>query len=324
MNPTPFMLDASMLVEFQTCRRKFLLSRKYRPLRWKPKLLFDSCLRQAILDLGNGVSAVDAAMSATTRFMNTGANPGLDISGVAPFQVASDFCAMLETIIHTLARRAPLQLKPVVSRPFNDSLEWVFLAHQDSLGELHRVVTVDRFDDDRLSQELHSWYVFGDVCMSRKPMHLHFIEIGQMREGRRHSPWARAWEHSAIHGRIKFQRKGNKALQGEAWKPVFLADSNVHTASTWVDAMEADSVAESLFHEVEVTVPSAEHVKTFLRDAKTEAAQMKMWLEKVSDPMVVPMSRGACDVPFACAFQVVCYNPVFDVDVLSLGLYKPR
>jgi hypothetical protein len=318
------MVDAAMLVEFQTCRRRFLLSRKWRSLRWKAKLLFDSCLRQGILDLGNGNSVSETVSGATTRYMNTGANPGLDVSGQDPYKIALDMCAMLETILTTLGRRPLLHLKPLPSKMISDGLEWVFLAHVDDRGELHRVVTVDRFDDDRLSQEMHSWYVFGEICMARKPMHLHFIEIGQMRDGRRHSPWARAWQHEYIANRIKFQRKGNKALQGDAWKPIFLADSNSHTSSSWVDAMESEGVAETLIHDIDVTVPALDHIKTFVRDVKTEATQMQQWMQAVHNPQMVPMTRSACDVPFACAFQPVCYSPTIDVDVASLGMYKPR
>lgn len=320
----PFLNDAAMITEFQTCRRRFLLSRKWRSLRWKPKLLFDACLRQGILDLGNAKSVEDTVLEATTRFMAVGASPGLDIAGYDPFKAALDYCACLETILHALSLRSPLNLRPVASKRVDTGIEWVFLAHADSDGELHRTVTVDRFDDDRLSQEIHSWYVMGDVCMAKKPLHLRFIEIGQMRDGRRHSPWSRAWEHSAIRGRIKFQGKGNKKLQGDAWKATFLADSTVHTASSWVDAMFADDVPDTLIHDVEVTVPSAEHIVITKRDIRTESVQMMEWMRLIEDPLTVPMSRSACDVPYPCQYQAVCFNPIIDVDIRQLGLYKPR
>lgn len=313
-----------MINEFQSCRRKYLLSRKWRPLRWKAKILMDACLRQGILDLGNGKQLKDVITDATTRFMNTGASPGLDVAGRDPYKIALDACALLETVLTVLSRKPLLTLKPIPSKTITDGLEWAFLAHADERGHLHRVITVDRFDDDRLSQELHSWYVFGEVCMARKPMHLHFIEIGQLRDGRRHSPWTRAWQHEHFSNRIKFQRKGNKELQGAAWKPIFLADSNNHNAETWVDAMAVDDVPNSLIHDVEVTVPVNEHIKAFLRDIKTEATQMQQWEASINNPMFVPMSRGACDVPFACQFQACCFSPQIDVDIRSLGLYKPR
>lgn len=313
-----------MINEFQSCKRKYLLSRKWRALRWKPKLLLDSCLRQAILDLGNGKPPKDVIMEATTRFMTTGSSPGLDVSGNDPFKIALDLCACLETIITTLGRRPLLKLSPIPSKPIVEGLEWVFLSHEDERGHLHRVITVDRFDDDRLSQEMHSWYVFGDVCMARKPMHLHFIEIGQIRDGRRHTPWARAFQHEYIANRLKFQRKGNKELQGAAWKTVFLADSNAYNADSWVEQMESEGMAETLIHDVEVTVPVTEHLRAFRRDVKTEATQMQQWEAIIHDPQKVPMSRAACDIPFACQYQSICYSPTVDVDVRALGLYKPR
>lgn len=313
-----------MIVEFQACRRRFLLSRKWRASRWKPKILFDSCLRQGILDLGNGKSAAESAIEATTRFMNTGASPGLDVTGHDPYKIALDYCAMLETTLHALSRRSVIKLSPLVSKTITDGLEWIFLAHADERGELHRTITVDRFDDDRLAQELHSWYVFGEVCMAKKPLHLHVIEIGQMRDGRRHSAWARAWQHDYINKRIKFQRKGNKELQGDVWKPVYLADSTTWKAPEWVDAMEADSVPDSLIHEIEVTVPASDHIRAFHRDVKIEASQMIEWMTAVQNPLEVPMSRGACDSPFPCSMQAICFSPTQINDIAGLGIYKPR
>jgi hypothetical protein len=256
--------------------------------------------------------------------MTTGAQAGLDVTGNDPFKIALDLCACLETIITTLGRRPLLKLSPIPSKPIGSDLEWNYLAHADERGHLHRVITVDRFDDDRLSQEMHSWYVMGDLCMAKQPMHLHFIEIGQLRDGRRHTPWCRGYEHEYIANRLKFSRKGNKELQGAAWKAVFLADSNAYNADSWCAQMESEGVAETLIHDIEVTVPSTEHRKAAIRDIKIEATQMQQWEAAVSDPQQVPMSRAACDSPFACQFQSICYSPTVDVDVPSLGLYKPR
>jgi hypothetical protein len=320
----PFLIDAAALVEFQACRRRFLLSRKWRSLRWRPKLLFDFCLRLAIIELGNGRPARDVVLEATARFMSTGANPGLDISGYDPYKVALDWTAMLETVLYTLSRQPPVKLTQLPSKPLGDGVEWTFLAQADERGDLHRTITVDRLDDDRLSQELHNWYVTGDVCMAKKPMHLHVIEIGQMREGRRHSPWARAFEHEHIAKRIKFQRKGGKELQGDVWRPVFLADSNTWNAEAWVDAMAAEGVAEGLMKEIEVLVPGGEHVKNCIRDVKIEASQMQQWSAAIQNPMEVPMSRAACDSPLPCQFQAVCFAPTLVTDIGGIGLYKPR
>lgn len=324
MPQAPFLIDAAQLVEFQACRRRYLLSRQWRPNRWRPKLLMDACLRQGILDLGNGMPAKEAMMAATTRLMATGANPGLDIAGSDPYVIALDSCAVLETVLLTLSKQPILKLVPMTSKKLGEGLEWVFLAHMDENGELHRHITVDRYDEDRLAQELHSWYVFGDLCMSRKPMHLHFIEIGQMRDGRRHSPWARAYQHDVIANRIKFQRKGGKSLQGDSWKSVYLADSNKYDAEFWVSAMQQEGVADGLIHHADVTVPTQEHISECRRHIKTEANQMEQWIAQVVNPRIVPMARAACDSPLPCSYQAFCFAPSPEVDIAGLGLYKPR
>lgn len=324
----PFLVDAGMLVDFQACRRRYLLSREWRPIRWVPKSLFDSCLRQAIIELSTEKPLKEVISDASTRYMNTAAQAGLNVVGKDPYTVAQDFVAMLETILHVLDNRPKPKLSPIQSVRLSEGLEWSFLSYQDAKGELHRTITVDRWDDDRLAQELHSWIVFGDIAASRKPMHLQVIEIGQMREGRRHSPWVRGWQHEYVPGRLRFQKKSTKAkgytkLEG-AWKPVFLADSTHFNAAQWVDLMEQDGIADTLIHEIEVSVPNSEHIKAFKRDVKVEARQMLEWKESIPDPLLVPMSRSACDSPYPCSYQAVCFSPIIDVDIRQLGLYKPR
>lgn len=321
----PFLIDANQITEFQTCRRKFLLSRQWRSVRWVPVILFQSCLRWGLFRLSNGDKVDEVAIEATTKFMNLAASPGLDIQGGDPYTVAMDYCAMLETILQAHSRRTLTRLSDLPSVAIDDGVEWSFISHKGDDGYLHRWITVDRLDADRISQEAHSWKCFGDIAAAKTPMKLHVIEIGQMRDGRRHSPWARAWQHGVIKGgRIKFTRKGGKALQGDIWKAVYLSDSDAWNSRAWVDIMEEEGMLRTLIHEVELTVPEPHHLKEFRRHVCTEAQQMQQWIDSIPNPRVVPMSRGACDTPYACQFQSVCFSPLVDVDIASLGIYKPR
>lgn len=324
MSAAPFVIDANTLTEFQTCRRKFLLSRQWRSLRWVAKILFDTCLRWALVELSTGRKVEEVALEATTRFMNTAANPGLDIQGHDPYLIATDYCAMLETILHAFSRRSLTKMSDHPTVTMGQELEWSFMSHLGEDGFLHRWISCDRMDSDRLAQEAHSWKCFGDIAAARLPMKLHVVEIGQMRDSRRHSPWARAYKHDYIRGKIKFIRKGNKSLQGEVWKPIYLADSEAYDAKAWVDIMEEEGVPDTLIHEIELTVPENQHLKEFRRHIRTEADQMQQWQSQVINPRAIPMSRSACDSPFPCSFQAVCYAPAVDVDIASLGIYKPR
>lgn len=319
----PFLIDAAKLTIFQSCKRKFLLNTKWYPLRWNPKALFDSCLRQAIGEFGSDKDVKDIVDGAVSRYMNTGANSGLDVVGKDPYVIALDYCSLLSTIIPALYKRTQLRLMPIPSVKIREDIEWVFLAYQDQYGELHRFITVDHWDEDRLASELHGWYVFGDICAARKPMHLHIIEIGQMRDNRRQSPWARAWEHEYIKGRIKFQRKGGKALQG-TWNPVYLCDTDQYKPSEWLELMENEGVVDTLIHQAEVLVPDNSQIKKFKQDITIEARQMIEWSASVNDPIKVPMSRAACDSPFPCQYQAVCFAPLEIINIESIGGYKPK
>ncbi len=325
----PFLVDAGMITDFQSCRRKYLLSRRWRPVRWNHKVLFDSCLRQGIVELGSGEDLKTVLVHTSTRFMDTAAGAGLNVVGFDPYTLAQDYVSMLETILTALGKRSKYKLSPVPSIPLARDIEWSVLAYADEHGELHRTITVDRWNEDRLAQEMHGWMVFGDIAATKKPLHLHVIEIGQLRDGRRHSPWTRAWQHEFVSGRLRFQKKvpggkgGYTKLEG-AWEQIFLADSTKYNAESWVEFMEQDNIVDMLIHDVEIAVPRSEHIKSFIRDISIEVQQMRQWEESIENPFAVPMSRAACDNPYACQFQPCCFSPLINIDVGSIGLYKPR
>ena len=320
----PFLIDAAMLTEFQACRRRFLYTRYWRPRRWIPRLLFNACLRQGILDIGDGKLAEEVIAAATTRFFSVAAEPGLDVIGLDPYRLACDYAGILETVLYTLSRRPITKLAPLPSRKVGDHLEFLFLAHVDKQGELHRTVTVDRFSEDALTKEMHSWFVFAETAIAQKPMHLQFIAIGSKRDGRQHTPWIKAQEHEHIAHRIKFQRKGGKALQGDAWRDVWMPDSTVWNYKTWCDAMAAEGLPDQLIHEVVIEPPTKERIIECKRHVQIEAEQMQQWIVSVANPSAVPMARAACHFPNDCAFIPCCYSPLIDIDPSALGLYKRR
>jgi len=323
-NPIPFIVSAADIVTFQACRRRYLYSRKWRALRWLPKLLLDACLRQGIIDLGQGKPLADVISSATTRFYGAASSPGLDLPpGIDPYKLAIDHIACLETLLTTLSRRPLATTIPVKSKVLFSEAEWAFTSYQDANGELHRTITVSDYGEDTLTREMHSWYVVGDICVAKKPMHLHFIEIGQIRDGRRHTPWCKAMEHAFIAKRIKFQNKGAKPLQGN-WKSVWLSESSVWKAEDWCDVLFHEDVPDTLMHDVVIEVPSKERVADTLQQILIEARSMQEWEQAVQNPNLVPMTRAACDFPYTCSFVPCCYGPQVDVDVAGLGIYKPR
>ena len=309
-------LDASSISSWQSCRRRGILDRDWRPHKWRGKALADGTLRQAILALSGGMDAAATAGEATARFLQTAANPGLDASGDT-YSLAKEWCALLDTVVRSVARAGVP--KGLVEHPpvrLNSSVEWQPLAHVSGQS-LHRWVTLDRWDESALMRELHSWWVIGDIATTKLPLTLHVIEIGQVRSGRRASPWTRAWRHPAMSSLpLRFKRKDGRDFQG--WKPTYLSDERVSVES-WVEQLWKEGAAQEVMHTIEVKVPTEHQCSRVLSDILVESLAMQ---EASGDHWTMqPMSRNACDEWVPCPFQTVCYGDV--VDVASLG-FRPR
>jgi hypothetical protein len=315
-------LDAVAIGEFQSCSRRFVLSQSWRYLKWRPKSLWDACLRQGILSITQDhVPPADAAADARARFLQSAADPGLDVTN-DPFIVAKDWCAMLQTTLRSLAREGlpttPLNFPPV---RLNSQVEWVPMAQSDG-QTLHRWISIDHWGEDDLIRELHSWRTLGDIATTRMPMMIHVVEIGQMRKGRRASLWARAWKHPTMPNLgMRFKGKLPNALKG--WKPLYLADTHVDP-DAWVEQMWKEEAAQGLVHHISVKVPTDAQCALILKDILSEAIRMRELQEENTSWSSLPMSRNACDgLGVTCPFQHVCYGDGV-TRIEKLGLYQLR
>lgn len=315
-------LDAAVLSSLQSCPRKFLLEADWEVLHWRAKTLFDACLRKGIINISNGAHPHAAADDAKAEFVQVAANPGLDLPrGSDSYKIAKDWCAMLDTVLRAAARWGLPKLSdsPVVW--LNSTTEWRSLASIDTEGELHRIITVDRWDDIALSRELHSWAVFGDISVTSRPMTIHVIEIGQVRHGRRASPWARGWRHPSMPNlKMHFARKDGTTFKG--WVPVYFTDSRDTDADAWVGLMYAEGVGESLVHTVPVSVPDETVRADTLRQILQESARAAVLLSERGSGgwLAQPMHRAACDGMVPCAWQSACHQMV--TDPATTGLYQ--
>ena len=317
-------LDALSLPSWQACRRQFLLYHDYRVLRRRPKVLFDQCLRKAIVALSAGGDVLTVIEDAKTSLLHEAANPGMDVPQAAnAYQIAKDYCAMFETILRAIAKTTLLTLHdpvPVVE----SAVQWNFLAHADDSGTLHRWITADSWTEDDFIRELHSWRTIGDLIFARVPMKLHVVLIGQQRNGRRASPWARAFTHPRISNfKVRFRKVDGGPLLG--WKAYYLADHPDADIDEWVSQMYAEGVAQTLIQHVDVECPT---------DAVCEAARAQVIREAIAAREAIanrsmipwhvyPMARNVCDGIVPCPFQPACYSEQV-VDPSTLGLYQRR
>lgn len=333
-------LTARQLIAFQQCRRRYMLEQNWRVRRYRPKTLFDSCLREAAVKFSTGSNPEAVISAARARFMSMAANPGLDLpAGRDSYQETLDWTAMLGTVLTAISRLALLILRPLPPVRIAMGVEWQPTAFADDAGTLHRWISVDAWDRDAIARECHSWYALGDMIACDVPMQLHVVVIGQVREGRRISPWCRGYLHPVLAGELRFQkanpRGGYASLTGDKWKPAWLSDMPRMTASAWCDKMDADGVTPSLLLHPSIAQPTDGARRQLLAEVEEEAWRIEAETERAlrkgtgtvdqpSFPAATPGARANCDGLVPCPWQAACWRPDFDVPVDELGLYDTR
>lgn len=278
-------------------------------------------MRPAVFALSNGLSVSDVSTSAVNRFLSCVKQPGLDVAqGTNTYTLAMDFAATIRNVLEYLSRSTLLTLTQHPAVDLGEGLTWGFLSQRDESGVLHRWKFLDYITDDAVMKELHSWPVIGDIVAARAPMVVHFVSIGQTRNSRRVSPWARAYKSPTILGMLRFQKKSGEALT-ENWKPVWFGDNPKNSAASWVDQMLEDNAAEPLIRHVPVREPDPVHAVNHLRDVRYEYRQMlNAGVDSNTlDPMTLPMCRTQCDTPYVCPHQQVCYSTKLTLE--NSGLY---
>jgi len=314
-----FTVDAASLTDKQTCVRRFLLNSEWRLARWRPKLLFDVLLRRGILELTKKKDVAQVAADAKAIFLQRAADPGLDIIGRDPYQASKGWTSLLESVLHGIARTVlPVLHDPEPARLTSD-IDWRFLSWADDAGTLHRWVTVESWDVDTISRELHSWRTFGDLVMSGCPMVLHAIVLGQNRNGRFLSPWTRTYVHPAMPAlRWRWTKPDDTT-----WKPVQRLDQSRLDVSEWIDKAWEQGAIQPLLQDQQVDLPAESVCRDTRYQIIREASDMLKLVEERRPYLAEPMSRGACDLYSPCHFQSVCYSPE-PIDLVQLGLYVNR
>jgi len=317
-------LTAASLTDLQSCSRKTLLSADWEIIHLRPKQLLDGVLRKGILAISQGGDAAEVVKGARAEFLQAAANPGMVTPpGVDSYKLAMDLCALLDTILRAAGRMGLPRLDEHPEIKLNSMISWQPLAFTSADG-LHRIVTIDKWSEADLARELHSWFVAGEMAATGLDMTIHVIEIGQSRNGRRASPWARGWRHPTMKNakRIRFLHKDGTTFQG--WIPVWLADEQSLDAAEWVDAMFAEGAPGRLWHDVPVARPTEAQRGETLRQILAEGARASVLISERRSTTwdALPMTRAACDGMVPCAWQGACYG--VDTNLASTRLYMPR
>lgn len=299
-------LDATTISHFQACKRRSVLERTWKPRQWRAKSLWEREFRQAIIELSNGADLSEVVRIHRSRFFGYCANPGLDLPpGTNSFIVAKDWAVMLEMVLRVMKRSTLLSLKSVPPTDLGNGLSWRVASPIDGSGVLHRWLTCDRWDKAELSRQVHGWWTFGDLAVTRRPMTLHVIEIGQVHKGRRDSCWTRGFRSRyAPNLPIRFKRPDKNPKD---FLPEYLADKreDEEQIEKWVSGIIHEGLAQKHVQHINLECPSDEICRDTTDQILAIAAEMSMIAQPWTD---VPMSRSACDGLVPCPWQDCCYR----------------
>lgn len=314
-------LDAYQLTTYQSCRRRWILERSYLPAKWRVHSLFDNVLRRSMFRLSRNRPIQHVLSEAAAEFMSAAADPGLDAYGIDTYTLARDHVGMLGTVLTALSQASI----PVFHEPepiaLTDRVSWKPLAWADDSGQLHRLVTVSSWGQAEGTRQAHGWFVSGDMAALGVPMTLHAIVIGDVREGRRVSPWTRAWKCKTAPN-IPYRFKKSKNSDAE-WTPYYAADFPVvgKFYTQWVERMHKEGIVEEVIrHAIMKQLDDAACVK--LRTEIVSEAE-RMEVDGWNGWEAMPMSRGACDGVVPCPLQQVCYGGGDPSRVLRPRLKSP-
>ena len=330
------------VIRFQSCPRRWALERSWRVIRPRPKALLDACLREGVVALSAGADVGTVRSEARARFLATAADPGMAVpEGDDPYVIASDLCAVLDTSLTAVSRLTLLSLRSIPPVPLSQEIPCPYayspLSLADESGALHRWLTVDAWDDDALTRELHSWTTAADIAAADAPLTLHVIVVGARRNGRHVSPWTRAFEQPLTR-RLRFQKKSHGAAV-DGWPMRWYADLARPDPESWVDAMIADGIMPRLIlHPAIAEFPESVRRQT-LDQLRALAEQMDRTARELQrgpaeqapdqpgppEPaMSLPMARGACHGMVECPWIGACYRPRPEYGIGALGEYSPR
>lgn len=305
-------LSAPLLDTWDRCPRRYQFEREW-----------ESC---SISPLGLLYAAVEGSLTASepiegarSVILERTSRLDVDSGDLSPLSAIRHITSTAEVIALALRQRfgCATHLEPV---PMGKH-QWQSRLFEMK-GELHRVILASYMDDDTLRSYAHSWGTVGELAALERPLSLTLVIIGNQRNGRRHSHWARAYQHPIQKSSLRFASRKRDDGFTQAWKTVWREQTDI-TAETWLDRMASDDVLGELIVSRRVKYNGAD---ARMVQARQELVEIAPAMAQTVDPMSLPMRRSSCDEVgrSACEYQAVCYSPTSVTPEDLPGLYRQR
>ncbi len=284
---------AEILTAFEECPRKAFWMRS-----WKRSKLDGAAMLQQALRAGVTSQRSDFGEAAGEECYGSGVEPGLDTTH---YDVHAEVChlACIADLVTTAIRKpaeAPWQLPEVL-----ESWRSSCLLSPDG-AYLRRIVLASNWSDDRHYGECRSWFSLGEVAAYGLPMQQVVIVLGQNRNGKRHSAWAKGLRHPR-NKQLRFRKKHDVSEPfKESWLPVWREDFDDISTHDWLEAMLCDGVLQDLCFRVDIAAPEKAARQQILDMAARKLDRMAA-LEELPDTQFT-----GCDWPKPCIFRVPCHG----------------
>ena len=229
-------LSSRLFDTFDRCPRRYALERTHEPRSISGLGLMYAGVEGGVVAPDPGEGAKDA-VRAVTAVKDVDAGPLAAISAVR-------HVGLMAEVIALALRRKLGPMSGLQDVEFGKH-QWHSGLFETRSAILHRFVLVSHIDDDVLRGFAHSWGTVGELAALGRDVTLTFIAIGAQRGGRRHSHWARAFQHPVQKTMLRFgRRKGSNGFT-DGWKDIWREQTDI-TAPRWLDQMQADDVLGDL------------------------------------------------------------------------------
>ena len=236
------MSTAKLLSDDDFCRRLEYLSRS-----WERESLSPMQLLARGIESGLTCEAKDPGQHAADRVMELAVSRPIETPRENLLEIAEHHAALADFIVYLLRtggpwlRPEPIPLGKYVWQPES------FLGPNHSL---RRVVLCDRWTEERAIAESFDWRTLESAIYDM-PMTLVVVVLGASRDGRRHGPLSKGWEHPVSRD-LRFRKRDGEDF-GSTWIPVFRENFR-DDREAWLESMIEDGVLDETVQIFEVPI----------------------------------------------------------------------
>lgn len=303
-------LSAQLLDTLDRCARRVAFERE-----WESRSISPLGLLYAGVE--GSLTATDPIYGATGAIREKASHLEVNAGELSPLSAVRHVESMAQTIALALRMKLGQGARPEPIKMGDH--EW-----QSNLfecrGELHRIVLCSHLDDDSLRSFAHAWQTVGELAALERPLTLTMVIVGAQRGGRRHSHWAKCFQHPVQKSALRFSARNRDDGFTKGWKPVWREQTSIN-AETWLDRMRSDGVLEELIVSRRIQFNGSDERMKQARNDILRLAELA-GASRTSDPM----RRSSCDEigKSPCSFSACCYSPTAATPEDFPGLYRHR